>query len=109
MSSSNRKTIPISYYNFTGRVDFEVMVYSRNQNRYTPIEYEVAWRVLRGQGSVDFEYPFQLQVGATYYQHENEAIHCGPLDAEPGSTWEIIQNRPRDTPVMQQGYLFMFK
>ena len=94
------KDIHISYYNMTGDIDFQVMVYSKN--RIHPSNYQVAWQVLRAQGAVDFVYPNKIQVGAAHMS-ENMDIKCGPLDAQPGSTWEIIHEKLQDTPYIQQG------
>lgn len=94
--------IPIKYYNRTGDIDFEVMVYAKNYAPRYPSDYELAWRVLRGQGSVGFNYPRKMQVGARY-EYQNQTIKCGPIDAEPGTTWEIIHENPNDTAVLRRG------
>ena len=98
----NVKHIPISYFNQTRSVDFEVMVYAKNHDPTDPLHYQVAWQVLRGQGGVDFDYPLQVQIGA-HYDTKNQSIECGPLDADPGTTWEIIHEFQQETPFIQQG------
>ena len=96
--------IPIKYFNCTGQVDFQVMVYTKNYCACHAMDYEVVWRMLRGQGSVEFNYPLQAQVGA-WYESENGTVKCGPVDADPGSTWEIIHEYAYDTPIIKKSEL----
>lgn len=94
--------IPISFYNKTGSIDFDVMVFAKNYAMNYSLSYCLAWRILRGQGSVNFNFPRKLQVGAQY-NFRNQVVRCRSLDAKPGTTWEIIHENPEDTAVMQQG------
>ncbi len=104
--SAVSKDILISYFNETGDVDFQVMVYSKNY--ISPSNYNVAWQVLRGQGGVDFVYPVKLQVGASYGSSSTMSCYCGPLDAEPGTTWEIIQEEFHDTALLRKGMYVLY-
>ncbi len=96
------KDISVKYYNLTGDTDFDVMVYAKNYSKYFPSYEQVAWRILRGQGCVNFVYPCKFQVGARYFC-QSQIVRCGPIDAEPGTTWEVIHESPTDTPVLRQG------
>lgn len=95
-------SIPIAYYNKTGSVDFDVLVFTKNSSLSTPVDYHVAWQVLRGETSVHFNYPLKMQVGARFY-NKGQKILCGPHDTNPGTTWEIIHKRPDATPELIRG------
>lgn len=94
--------IPIRYINNTGKVDFEVMVFTKNYNTKTPKIYYVAWHVLRAQSIVDFSFSSNLSIGA-FYKENGLVIRAGPFLAESGSTWTIVQNDRRDTAVLNKG------
>jgi len=96
----NKKDVDISYFNMTGDVDFQVMVYAKNIIEAT--NYHTAWHVLKAQGRVDFKYPANVQVGAAHHYGNMESL-SGPLEAEFGSTWEIIHENPQDTPLLRKG------
>ena len=95
------KDIPITYYNKTGHVDFDVLVFIKNYTNHTTKKY-VCWQILRGQSSVDFVFPAVIQVGASY-EYQGKIIKCGPLNAEMGSIWEIIQEKEDSTAVLRKG------
>ena len=95
------KDIPITYYKKTGHVDFDVLVFTKNYTNQTSKQY-VGWQVLRGQSSVDFNFSAMIQVGASY-KHQGQDIKCGPLNAEMGSIWEIIQETEDSTAVLRKG------
>ena len=96
--------IPIRYINNTGKVDFEVMVFTRNYNTKTPKIYYVAWHVLRAQSVVDFSFSSTISVGA-FYKVNALVVKAGPFVAESGSTWTIVQNDRWDTAVLTKGKL----
>ena len=95
------KDIPITYYNKTGHADFDVLVYTKNYSSQTTKQY-VGWQILRGQSNVDFTFSSMIQVGANY-KHQGQDIKCGPLNAEMGSIWEIIQETEDSTAVLRKG------
>ncbi len=96
------KDVPIKYHNQTGDIDFDVMVFAKNNLKNFPSDKQIAWKILRGQKSVKFFYPSQLQVGARYFP-DGQVVRCGPKNAGLGTTWEIVQERPTDTPIFRQG------
>ena len=93
--------IPITYYNKTGHINFDVLVFAKNYTNQTTKQY-VGWQILRGQSSVDFNFSAIIQVGASY-KHQGQDIKCGPLNAEMGSIWEIIQETEDSTAVLRKG------
>jgi len=95
--------VAIEYHNRTGDVDFDVVVFAKGHIPGSKQAQNVAWKILRGQSKVKFTYTFQMQVGAQYYSN-NQVISCGPVNAWPGSTWEIIHEDSSDTPVLKQGW-----
>ena len=92
--------IPIKYVNGTSNVDFEVVVFTKNFSTKTPEIYYTAWQILRGQSSVQFIYPASLSVGAIYTDG-GQIITAGPFPAKLGSTWEISQENPEATALLQ--------
>lgn len=96
--------IPITYYNKTGTVDFDVVVFAQNCSTRARNENCVVWQVLRGETSVSFNYPEVMQVGASYTS-EGQKIQCGPFDAVAGTTWEIIQEMPDVTAKLRRGII----
>ena len=98
----NRNRIPIRYINNTGKVDFEVMVFTKNYNTKTPQIYYVAWQVLRAQSCVEFSFSSDIAIGASY-KDNGQTIKAGPFLAESGTTWTIVQNDRRDTVVLSKG------
>ena len=97
---NNDEDIDISYFNMTEDVDFQVMVYAKNIIGTT--NYHTAWHVLQAQGRVDFKYPAKVEVGASH-QYGNMDTQAGPFEADLGSTWEIIHEKPEDTPCLKKG------
>lgn len=93
--------IPIKYINNTKNTDFEVMVFTKNYSTRTPRVYYVAWQVLRGQTSVEFKYPVNIAVGATYSSNGLQVV-AGPFESDLGSSWRITQEKPTDTAVLKQ-------
>ena len=100
--------IPIKYINATSNVDFEVVVFTKNFSTNTPKTYYVAWQLLRGQTSVEFVYPVQMQVGATYSQG-GQFITAGPFGAKLGTTWEISQESASATAVLKESKLILMQ
>ncbi len=94
--------IPVKYFNKTGSTDFEVMVFSQNYNPNTPTSVFAAWQVLKAQTQVNFMYPVQMQIGATY-KSGSQTIIAGPFDTTLGSTWEISQDSSSATAVLEEG------
>ena len=99
-SSSTNEDIDISYFNMTGDVNFQVMAYARNGIEAT--NYHIAWHVLRAQGRVDFKYPAKVKIGASHH-YGNMDSQAGPFEADLGSTWEIIHEKPEHTPCLKKG------
>ena len=100
--SSLRNSIPIIYYNRTNSVDFDVLVFAKVLKSSIISNPYVAWQILRGQTSVSFVYPVNMQVGATYI-NKDQVVTAGPFDTNEGSTWEIVQDRSGDTAQLKQG------
>ena len=101
MTDEDDNSIPVRYINKTGHVDFEVMVFTQNYNTKIPNIYYVAWQVLKAQSSVDFTFSSKIQVGA-FYRTKGQTVRAGPFDAEPGSTWRIVQNEMQDTATLEK-------
>ena len=100
--------INIRYINATTRVDFAVVVFSKNFSIATPDAYYEAWHVLKGHSSVDFVYPVSTSVGAKY-EDNGQVITSGPFPAEPGTTWEITQERGQAATLKQsECYIIVF-
>ena len=97
-----KSSVPIVYFNKTNCVDFDVIVFTQGESTHTVRSPYVAWQVLRGQSSVTFLYPKDVQVGATY-QQQDQMVTAGPFCTEEGSTWEIVQNKISDTAEIQEG------
>ncbi len=91
--------IKIKYINNTKKTDFDVMVFTKNYSTRTPKIYFVAWQILRGQSSVSFNYPGNVEVGVSY-QSSGLSVVAGPFPAYLGSTWKIVQPLPTDTAVL---------
>ena len=94
--------IPIKYVNATKKVDFQVVVFTKNYNTDTPKIYYVAWQVLAAQSSAQFKYPAEISIGATY-QKSGQIITAGPFPAQLGSTWKITQSTENDTATLTNG------
>lgn len=94
--------IDIKYLNKTGNTDFEVMVFTKNYSTRTPKTYYVAWEILRGQTSVQFKYPVSTVAVGAFYEENGLKIVSGPFDAQLGSSWRIIQDKKRNTAVLQR-------
>ncbi len=88
--------IPIRYINSTGETDFQVLVFTKNYSTNTPATVYAAWQVLKAQTEVDFVYPVDIEVGASYVVG-SQTIIAGPFGAELGSTWQITQHTEEST------------
>ena len=97
-------SIPVRYINSTGKTDFQVLVFTKNFSVNTPSTVFSAWQVLRAQTSVDFEYPEDIEVGATY-KHGIQTVASGPFVASLGSTWGVMQESPRHTAILKESEL----
>ena len=97
-------SIPIRYINKTGKTDFQVLVFTKNYSINTPETYHSAWQILMAQSVVDFEYPYDIEIGASYEQGSQKII-AGPFTAELGSTWEINQQTSLSTATLTQGII----
>lgn len=93
--------IPIKYINSTGSTDFQVLVFTKNFSLNTPETYFAAWQVLRAQNQAEFQYPVEIEVGASY-EHGGQVITSGPFGASLGSTWNISQTSPSETSVLSE-------
>ena len=90
--------ISITYNNNSGSDDDQsVVVFSKNFSTNAPQAYYVAWQVLCGKPSQKFVYPATTCVGAT----DDEKNLVGPVDAEPGSTWEINHENKEDSATLK--------
>ena len=94
-------SIPIRYINSTSETDFQVIVFTKNFSVNTPETFYVAWQVLSTQTEADFVYPVDTSVGATYMQG-GTTIHSGPLPANLGSTWSIVQEAPTGAAILSE-------
>ena len=101
---SLKERIPITYINKTESIDFDVVVFTHNLNKYEDDIY-MPWQILRAQSSVTFTYLADMQVGATYIWNE-QLVSAGPFNAKNGTTWEIIQEKALSTPHLKQGNAF---
>ena len=97
--------IPVKYFNDTGKTDFQVVVFTKNFSTNTPETNYAAWQVLRAQSEVDFVYPAENEVGASYEQG-GQVIISGPFTASPGSTWDVVQDTPTSTTILSEGGLY---
>ncbi len=92
--------IPIKFVNATKQTDFSVIVFTKNDfPRVT--DAHVAWQVLRTNVSVMFVYPASNSIGASF-DMSNTTIILGPFPAGLGSTWEIIAETEKSTPVLKE-------
>ena len=80
--------VPISYINNTGRNDFALVVFTKNEDRNAIDTPFVAWRTLKAQSSATFAYPVRGSVAAIW---KFSGVECtaGPFPAERGSTWVV--------------------
>ena len=97
--------IRVKYINKTGSTDFQVLVFTKNFSTNTPETYYAAWQVLRAQTEADFNYPVEIEVGASYEQ-AGQVIISGPFGASLGSTWDVVQDTPTSTTVLSEGDLY---
>ena len=97
-------SIPLRYINKTGKTDFQVLVFTKNFSTNTPETYYAAWQILRAQSEVDFAYPVDIEIGASYKQGSQKII-AGPFTAELGSTWQITQPSADATATLKAGML----
>ncbi len=96
--------IPITYRNNTGRNDFEVVVFTQNENPNAIDTPFVAWKVLKAQTSAQFVYPVEVAVGATWSK-DGVTNFAGPFSANLGSTWRLTMDTPDSSPDLVDGKL----
>ena len=96
------KDIPVRFINATSKSDFEVVVFTKNFSAKT-VYYSVL-EVLKTQGSAQFVFPASVSIGATY-QNGGQSVTVGPFPAQVGSTWQITQDTPSSTAVLEQSKL----
>lgn len=92
--------ISITYKNNTKQNDFEVVVFTKNENPNAIDTPFVAWKVLKAQTSADFVYPADVSVGASWKSSGGVTNFAGPLLAKLGSTWELTMPTPSSSPTL---------
>ena len=93
--------IPILYRNKTGRDDFTVVVFTKNEiDAPSPV---VVWRTLKSQTSTEFIYPAEVAVGAQWTDSGSVQYRAGPFPATPGSTWKMTMPTPAEPPELSEG------
>ncbi len=96
------KDVAVKYINSTNNTEFSVIVSTINYSNDAQNDTLDAWKVLKAQTSSQFVYPVALSVAASY-RSEGQLITAGPFPADPGSTWNILQELQTDTAVLSQG------
>ena len=94
--------IPITYYNQTGQNNFEVVVFTHNENPNAIDTPFVAWKVLKAQTAAQFVYPVDVGVGATWTESGIKSF-AGPFDTTLGATWRLTQQTPQSPPNLTDG------
>ena len=94
--------ILITYINDTGRNDFMVVVFTKNENTNAIDTPFVAWQTLKAQTSASFCYPVDAAVGAEWKIGE-VTLRSGPFPANLGTTWTFRQDHIEDSPTLAQG------
>ena len=94
--------IPITYYNQTGQNNFEVVVFTKNENPSAIDTPFVAWRVLKAQTSAQFVYPVNVAVGATWTDG-GVTSSAGPIVSSLGATWVLTQKTSESPPNLKDG------
>lgn len=92
------------YLNKTGRNDFAVAVFAKNEDLNAVDTPFVAWQLLRAQTSAKFVYPVQVCVGA-YWESDGVSVHSGPLPAAAGSTWVFNCPTQESVGTLEEGIL----
>ena len=96
--------IPITYVNATGRTDFMVCVFQKNES---PSAFETpfaAWHTLKTPGTSEFVYPVDVAVAADWTTEDGEVANSsGPLPTQIGCSWKMIMNKESDTPQLIPG------
>ena len=102
--------IPITYINATGRNDFMVVVFTKNENTNAIDTPFVAWQTLKAQTSASFSYPVDAAVGAEWKIGE-VTLRSGPFPANLGTTWTFRQDHIEDSPTLEQSksYCIMYE
>ena len=85
---SLKRDVPIVYLNKTGRNDFAVVVFTKNEDLNAIETPFVAWQIIRAQTSANFAYPVFASVGV-YWESNGVTLYSGPMIAAAGSTWEF--------------------
>ena len=96
--------VAIKFLNRTGRIDFAVVVFVKNENPNAALTKFVAWHVIHTQSAASFIYPMETQVGALY-EDDGVRMRAGPHITRLGATWEFYQEIPMATPFMREGKL----
>lgn len=94
--------VPVKYINYTNKTNFQVVVFAKNSSCLVPSTKYVAWQVLKVQGSVQFKFPVDVEIGASYVTG-GMTITAGPIQAELGSTWSIKQEYMHDSAILTEG------
>ena len=94
--------VEITYLNKTGRNDFALLVFTKNEDANASESPYVAWRIIKAQSSATFKYSLDAAVGA-YWETGGALIRAGPFSATVGSTWSIRADRPNDSPHLEPG------
>ena len=102
MSETLTHDIPILFLNKTGRYNFSVAVFVKNENSNASETPFVAWLTIRTQTSAKFWYPAETQVGVDY-EIDGARVTAGPVTAHMGSTWEFIHESQESTPYLKEG------
>lgn len=97
--------VAIKFLNRTGKIDFAVAVFVKNENVNAAMSKFVTWHVLNTQSSASFIYPMQTQVGALY-EDDGVRMRAGPHISRDGATWDFYQEIPMATPFMREGIEF---
>lgn len=114
--------IPILYYNCTGRNDFMVVIFTKNEDTNAIDTPFVAWHTLKAQSSASFVFPVTVQVGAYWSidnimdysamceclegdckEKDSVTYQAGPFDAVPGTTFRMKMPFTDSSPTMEQG------
>ena len=96
--------IPIVYVNKTGRNDFMVVVFTKNEDVNAIDTPFVAWHTLKAQTSASFTYPVDAAVGS-YWERDGVVCRAGPLPTNMGSTWEMRMPTTESSPTLSESKL----
>lgn len=94
--------VEVTYINATGKNDFTLLVFTKNEDANASESPFVAWRKIRAQSSATFWYSLDAAVGA-HWETGGALIRAGPFTATMGSTWCITANHKEDSPHLAEG------